>query len=508
MPLFGNVYDSRVAELTDANNLRGTDWAGVMDFCDDVNMRKNGCNIAVLSIMSRLTNKNVIILKHSIVLLNALVQNCGKSFLHELSTKKHVQTLSRIISQSPPALAEELKSNIIDWMKVPENKIDPGINLLRELAQTLTLQPNYHTDPQQTNFLSNFTNTEPKKNQPTDSEDEDNLMKAIALSLEDQEQKKNHVRFEDSVVENKKKEKKEEPRREPKEELPNLIGKQIKILYDFEAIDNTELTVKEGDLVTVIDDSDDNWIEGMSLRGRGFFPRSFASDGEENTSEPIKSEKIEKKNETNSFPLSSTLEKSTRGINEKMIDECLAMLQNADPTGEVQADSEEMLKLEDACYRQGPLIDKELEEIDSKHHELERLNEEVNEALNLFHKLMSGQTMPTSSSNYLPRNEHQNPTNVPSISSQIPAARFTPNNLPSSQNQMPPHQQFPPNHNNNNQVGNTQPFLNNNYSKTGLINQPYQQSDMNNFQTNKNNANSSMFPSGVQLLREMNKSIE
>ena len=40
------------------------------------------------------------------------------------------------------------------------------------------------------------------------------------------------------------------------------------------------------------------------------------------------------------------------------------MIQNADPTGEQQPDSEEMLQLEDICYAMGPLIDQELQNID------------------------------------------------------------------------------------------------------------------------------------------------
>lgn len=46
------------------------------------------------------------------------------------------------------------------------------------------------------------------------------------------------------------------------------------------------------------------------------------------------------------------------------IDEALQLIQNADPTGETQTDSTEMLRLENQCSRMGPLIDTELEKID------------------------------------------------------------------------------------------------------------------------------------------------
>ena len=64
------------------------------------------------------------------------------------------------------------------------------------------------------------------------------------------------------------------------------------------------------------------------------------------------------------------------------------MLQNADPTGEIEADSNEMLTLEDTCYAMGPLIDHELEKVDRKHVQLEELNKNLRDAMDLYHRLM------------------------------------------------------------------------------------------------------------------------
>jgi hypothetical protein len=75
-------------------------------------------------------------------------------------------------------------------------------------------------------------------------------------------------------------------------------------------------------------------------------------------------------------------------IDERLIDRCLTMLQNADPTGEIEADSNEMLMLEDTCYAMGPLIDHELEKVDRKHVQLEDLNKNLREAMDLYHRLM------------------------------------------------------------------------------------------------------------------------
>lgn len=64
------------------------------------------------------------------------------------------------------------------------------------------------------------------------------------------------------------------------------------------------------------------------------------------------------------------------------------MLQNADPTGEIQPDTQEMLNLEENCYLMGPLIDQQLQRIDQKHAILEDLNLKILEAFQLYNNLM------------------------------------------------------------------------------------------------------------------------
>ena len=51
-------------------------------------------------------------------------------------------------------------------------------------------------------------------------------------------------------------------------------------------------------------------------------------------------------------------------IDEEKIDRALSMLQNADPTGEVNPDPVDMVSLEEQSKAMGLLIDTELEKID------------------------------------------------------------------------------------------------------------------------------------------------
>lgn len=64
------------------------------------------------------------------------------------------------------------------------------------------------------------------------------------------------------------------------------------------------------------------------------------------------------------------------------------MLQNSDPTGEIQPDTQELLDLEEECYMMGPLIDQKLQFIDQKHTQLEDLNVKIIEAFQLYNTLM------------------------------------------------------------------------------------------------------------------------
>lgn len=100
----------------------------------------------------------------------------------------------------------------------------------------------------------------------------------------------------------------------------------------------------------------------------------------------------------------------------KKIDDCIELLQNADPTGEIQPDSHDLLELEEECYMMGPLIDKKLQEIDEQHATLEDLNLKILEAFQLYNNLMkesiSKQTALLNSSQMPPPQTSQQPSMI------------------------------------------------------------------------------------------------
>jgi hypothetical protein len=187
--------------------------------------------------------------------------------------------------------------------------------------------------------------------------------------------------------------------------LQNNKKRKVKALYDFEAVEENEISFKAGDLLFVTDESDQNWWKGIDTDGdEGLFPSNFVTaDLDEkiesftnsNDSASSNSKKVSFNESVNVKVVETTNNANNQNprqkqiyIDEKKIDDCLELLQNADPTGEIQPDTPELLELEDQCYMMGPLIDKQLQHIDYKHVILEDLNLKMLEAFQIYNNLM------------------------------------------------------------------------------------------------------------------------
>ncbi|XP_059516391.1 signal transducing adapter molecule 1 isoform X3 [Myotis daubentonii] len=350
MPLFAtNPFDQDVEKATSEMNT-AEDWGLILDICDKVGQSRTGPKDCLRSIMRRVNHKD----PH--VAMQALTGH--------------------------PKVCEKLKALMVEW--TDEFKNDPQLSLISAMIKNLKEQG--VTFP----AIGSQVAAEQAKASPalvakdpgtvTNKKEEEDLAKAIELSLKEQKQQSTTL----STL---------------YPSTSNLLtnhqheGRKVRAIYDFEAAEDNELTFKAGEIITVLDDSDPNWWKGETHQGMGLFPSNFVTADLTAEPEMIKTEKktVQFSDDVQVETIEPEPEEQAF-IDEDKMDQLLQMLQSTDPSDD-QPDLPELLHLEAMCHQMGPLIDEKLEDIDRKHSELSELNVKVMEALSLYTKLMNEDPM-------------------------------------------------------------------------------------------------------------------
>lgn len=414
MPLFGSSsspFDQDVEKATSELNT-SEDWSLIMNICDKVGTTTNGPKDCFRSIIKRLNSQVPHVAMQALTLLDACIQNCGKSFHLEVCSREFETEVRKLIVKAHPKIAEKLKLLIKKWAE--DFKNDSQLSLIPSLYCALK---NEGVD-------FNVEET-PKKNTVTFSKDpnvvssqqeEDDIAKAIELSLKETSASPKSNLYPTARPPSPSSATVSSPQKEPR---------KVRALYDFEAVEDNELTFKAGEIILVTDDSDVNWWTGSNHRGEGLFPSNFVTS-DLNTDVETSSKQTEKKTVQFSEEVRvKTVEREQDiEIDEDKINRTLHFLHEADPTGEIE-DSEELLALEDQCMAMGPLIDQELEKVDRRHAALTSLSQQLMEALNMYHGLMKDISPPMVYGHY-PPNPSQNPPPPPHFNGPLPPASFTP----------------------------------------------------------------------------------
>nr|CAH7747174.1 unnamed protein product [Callosobruchus chinensis] len=228
-----------------------------MSICDKAGKSPEEAKNYLRAIIKRLYNTDPHIGVKAVTLLDACIKNSGKIFHIEVASREFENDFIRLMTKAHPTVAKKLRECLKRWAE-NEFKSDRELNLIPSLYTKLKTS-GLDFSPSDTKKASAVSKD---PNVVESQEEEEQILKAIELSLKDSSS----------------------PRKTPAATL-NMSNNQpiskeprkVRALYDFEAAEDNELTFTSGEILFVIDDSDQNWWKGSNHRGEGLFPANFVT---------------------------------------------------------------------------------------------------------------------------------------------------------------------------------------------------------------------------------------
>ncbi|KAF7637864.1 VHS domain-containing protein [Meloidogyne graminicola] len=395
MPIFGDSspYDEIVEKVT-ADTLTSENWELMIDICDRVNADEiKGCKQCLLSVKKRLNHRDPHVVLLALSLLDCLWSNCGQKFRREVSSKEFIGELNykctNVGGQTPkeqnnPWTKPKNKRTINSPMNV-KTKIDfvflISHNKKGPLNPLIVIDLSFETDPSLTKKKVVVSND---PNVVTSDQEQADIARAIALSLQESGgNKQNLIKTNNnsnsyptlpSVDFN-----------SPNINLPNSLGKQpstgykqARALYDFEAVEDNEISFSVGEMINVCDDSDQNWWRGVNSRGvNGLFPASFVTT---DLTQEISNIPVKDQNEN----IEETTTTMKVQIDEDILLKCIELIEDLDPSLDASSDPPELLLLENKSMAQAPLIDQKLMQIDKQLNSLATVDLAIRDVLGAY----------------------------------------------------------------------------------------------------------------------------
>ncbi|CAI4227389.1 unnamed protein product [Auanema sp. JU1783] len=380
-------FDDVVEKVT-ASDLTTEKWDVILDICDTINRDpKLAPKLALLSVKKRLNNRD----PHVVILALSVLDSCWNNciaFRKEVSSASFINELQSKATHSVRQVAEKTRLMIKKWVEA-ECKSDASLSLVVSLYRNLA-DEGYSFEPQE-NVKKVVVSNDP--NVVHSQEEEDDIAKAIALSLQEAEKNpkgqglypsgnSQSNKFRSTTSKSK------------------VAERTVRALYDFEAAEDNELSFITGDFIVVTDDSNPNWWRGRIGVQQGLFPSSF-----------VTSDLSEIKPETSRTLVNST---SVTSIDESVLLKCIQLLEDCDPTGEIP-DSPGLSQAEADALAQAPLIDARLAAVDRQSNALAQMDIAIRDVLALYDQAVQ-QVNPYQTTSF-------HPNQIPVQHAQLPPAQ-------------------------------------------------------------------------------------
>uniref|UniRef100_A0A0N4Z3M7 SH3 domain-containing protein n=1 Tax=Parastrongyloides trichosuri TaxID=131310 RepID=A0A0N4Z3M7_PARTI len=384
MFLFGesvSQYDEDVQLIT-SEDATIENWGLMMDLCDRINAElKEPKHVKSLltSVKKRLNHREQKVIILAVALLDALWNNCP-ILRKEIAEKKFVEQIRYLCTGSDFTVGEKMRIALGNWVK---NECTKDLSFALLVALYNELKEEGFSFENETELAMKKAREQKFNENPdyvTSPEEEEALMKAIALSLEDADSNTKVLKNNDKSMYPNVNSNFDDNNRDVNNVTPmpatsksfdamtHPVEKKVRVLYDFEAGEDNELTIFVNDMVTVTDDSDANWWMGYSSRGKGLFPASFVTTELENEKEEL-------------FDTSNLSKVPV--LDMEILDKCIALFEDLDPA-DSSTDPPELIEYEMQAEAMAPLVDEKIVEIDSQLMQLTELNAAIRNALAIY----------------------------------------------------------------------------------------------------------------------------
>jgi signal transducing adaptor molecule len=331
-------YDSDVVSAT--GGVGEADWDKIIKLCNRIrdSVGPTSMHQAMQSVMKRVKHGNPAVQIHALTLLEACVSNCGQDFQKELTTQFFQNDVKSILlgKYTDAKVAQRLKELLLSWSS--EFKSAPHMKDHHKFMEQLRRDGVNFSAPAAAPPSSTLSSSATTQTNQTSREEED-LKKAIQLSLQDTTNPPPSSSSSSSPPVSVSRPVKKEARK-------------VRAIYDFQAAEDNELSFRAGEIVTLLDDSDENWWRGETQLGQGLFPASFVSKNLNKDPEPSTQEKkkSKKKTKTGVSATNSARPINVGGavgvVNEQKVDLLLDMLKSADVKDTSREESKTVKELE------------------------------------------------------------------------------------------------------------------------------------------------------------------